>query len=107
LVVQDERREPVKVINPTIKDTDGESYILEGCLSIPGFYTKIRRAEEVTIEYFNENGELKTTINNGLLGRAILHEMDHLLGLTIFDRLSKIDRSTALNKWKKIRRKIK
>lgn len=107
LVVQDQRQEPIKVINPSIKDTDGESYVREGCLSIPGLYTKVRRASEVTIEYFNENGELKTTINDGLLGRAILHEMDHLLGLTIFDRLSKVERTIALEKYKKVMRKLK
>ena len=106
LVVQDERQEPIKVINPVIKDTDGESWREEGCLSIPGLYTKIRRPEEVTIQYFNENGEIKTTINNGLLGRAILHEMDHLSGLTIFDKLSKVERQIVTRKWKLIKRKF-
>jgi peptide deformylase len=106
LVVQGET-EPLKIINPVIQELEGESWLTEGCLSIPGFYTRVKRPDEVLIEYFNEKGERKTTINDGLLGRAILHEMDHLLGLTIFDKLSRVERSVALEKYRKLRKKFK
>jgi peptide deformylase len=105
LIVQGENG-PLKIINPVIQETDGESWLLEGCLSLPGFYTKVTRPEEVLIEYFNEKGEKKTTINDGLLGRAVLHEFDHLSGLTIFDKLSKVEKTIALDKYKKLRRKL-
>jgi peptide deformylase len=106
LVVQDASQEPIKVINPVIKERDGSSWGREGCLSMPGLYLNIKRAKEVVVEYFNEKGELKTTVNDGLLGRAIEHEFDHLDGKMFFENLSKVERSIALQKYSKIKRKL-
>ncbi len=108
LVVQDEHEQPIKVINPRIVEVDTEMlYTREACLSLPGLFVSVNRPKSVTIEYFNELGELKTTYADDLLGRAIQHEMDHLDGLTFLDRLNKIYKSAALKKYKLIKRKLK
>lgn len=74
-------------INPRLKRQQGKRVDEEGCLSLPGQYFKIKRAEAIELEALDENGqaiEFKTT---GLLARIIQHEIDHLNGVLIIDRL--------------------
>lgn len=107
LVVQDERLEPIKMINPVIEEVDGEQFENEGCLSVPGLSLRVRRPKEAVVSYLNEKGERKKTILGDLLGRAAVHEIDHLNGVMFFDKLSKLQRSLALEKYKKLKRKFK
>jgi peptide deformylase len=79
---------PLVLINPTIKRfgralCDAQ----EGCLSIPGVYLDVTRPEEVEVAYKDENGRPQTLKANGLLARAIQHEMDHLNGVMFVDRV--------------------
>jgi peptide deformylase len=79
---------PLVLINPTIKRfgralCDAQ----EGCLSIPGVYLDVSRPEEVEVAYKDENGRPQTLKANGLLARAIQHEMDHLNGVMFVDRV--------------------
>lgn len=80
--------EPRVFINPVITHKDGETTYEEGCLSVPGIYDTVTRAERVTVEAFNENGEKFTLEADGLLAICIQHELDHLMGRVFVEYLS-------------------
>jgi len=88
---------PKIFINPIILKKIGKIVSEEGCLSVPGAFLKIKRAEKIIIEALNEKGEKFKLEANGLLARCLQQEIDHLDGVLILDRLSF---------WKKIRRKL-
>lgn len=75
-------------INPRILETSGESSEAESCLSFPGEMVVLSRPTKVVIKAQNSFGEYFTLEATGLLARCILHEMDHLNGLTFFDRVN-------------------
>lgn len=86
-------------INPTVlqytESTDQET---EGCLSFPGIYVKVKRPREILAEYYDENLEKQTTKISGYSAKCYLHEMDHLLGITFKDRVSKLKWDIAKRK---------
>ena len=96
------KNQKMVVINPEIVEKKGEVLDEEGCLSFPGVYVKVKRAEWVKIKALNEHGEAFEFASDGYLGRCIQHEIDHLDGITFFDRLSKLKRQMAEKKYKKI-----
>jgi peptide deformylase len=77
--------------NPEVVRTSGEQIGFEGCLSVPGFIGEVARADRVTIKALNRNGKEVRIKGEGLLARAILHEIDHLDGVLFIDRLTSID----------------
>jgi len=84
LVVIDVGDGLIEMINPVIVETEGEQVEIEGCLSIPGVYGKVRRPERVVVEYLNREGKKVRTEGHGLLAICICHELDHLDGI-LFD----------------------
>lgn len=80
--MRDEKGEPIKLVlcNPVITQKGKKVRIMEGCLSIPGFFHTIERRHSVTVEYQNEKGEQKRLNAKGLLAQVIQHEVDHLQG---------------------------
>jgi peptide deformylase len=91
-------------INPEIIASSGESICEEGCLSVPGVYEKIHRAEHVTVHALNTHGESFTLEADGLLAICIQHEMDHLKGKVFVEYLSPLKQSRLRAKIKKHRR---
>jgi peptide deformylase len=91
---------PRVFINARILKKEGEILFKEGCLSIPGEYEEVQRAERVTVEFQDLHGEKHTLDAEGLLAVAIQHELDHLEGRLFIDRLSFV-------KSRSIKRKIK
>lgn len=91
-------------INPEIIASSGEGLCEEGCLSVPGIYEKIRRAEHVTVRALNTHGESFTLEADGLLAICIQHEMDHLKGKVFVEYLSPLKQSRLRTKLKKHRR---
>jgi peptide deformylase len=91
-------------VNPEIVSSSGESVYEEGCLSVPGIYEKIRRAECVTVRALNMHGESFTLEADGLLAICIQHEVDHLKGKVFVEYLSQLKQSRLRNKLKKSRR---
>ena len=85
---KDEAEKPRVFINSKIIDKKGECLSVEGCLSIPGIQVELKRSEFITLQYYSLEGEQKKREFNGLLARAIQHEMDHLNGILIVDRIS-------------------
>ncbi len=73
--------EPMILINPVITEKDGEQTGAEGCLSVPGKHGTVTRAEHVVCKALDENMKERTIEGNGLLARAIQHELDHLEGV--------------------------
>lgn len=91
-------------INPRILERDGEQVYEEGCLSVPGVYDTVTRAEKVVVEAMNEKGDTFKLEAHGLLSVCIQHEMDHLLGKVFVEYLSPLKRTRIKNKMLKQQR---
>lgn len=84
-----ETRDQLQVfVNPELISSEGEQIGEEGCLSIPGVYEKVKRAERVVVRYFDLEGREQTLAADGLLAVCIQHEIDHLKGILFIERLS-------------------
>jgi len=88
--VSERRDSLVVLINPEILDASGVSDIEEGCLSVPGIYDTLERAERVKVRAFDANGNAFTLEAQGLLAVCIQHEMDHLKGKVFVESLSQL-----------------
>jgi peptide deformylase len=82
----------IKLINPEIVFSEGQQIGEEGCLSIPGFVSLVKRKERVTVKGLNEEGEQAEIDASGLLARVLQHEIDHIDGILFIDRLSRLKR---------------
>lgn len=85
-------------INPKIIAKEGEQVYEEGCLSVPGVYEEVMRAERVTVEALDEHGKKFRLDAEGLLAVCIQHEMDHLLGKVFVEYLSPLKRNRIKTK---------
>jgi peptide deformylase len=92
-------------INPELLAASGDADVEEGCLSVPGVYEKVRRAERVTVRALDAGGELFTLEAEGLLAVCIQHEMDHLEGKVFVEKLSRLKQSRILGRMKKQERR--
>ncbi len=77
----------VELINPVIMEQSGEQTGDEGCLSVPGRYEKVTRPNYVKVRAQNRNGENIVVEGEGLMARALCHEIDHLDGVVFLDRI--------------------
>lgn len=102
--VSEEKSQPVCLINPEIVDKTGEEEMEEGCLSVPGQYEKVQRADAVTVEYLDKEGEQQSLTTDGLLAVCIQHEIDHLNGKLFVDYLSPLKRNRIRKKLEKMER---
>lgn len=91
----------LKMINPVLKESEGEKVDEEGCLSVPDSVIKIHRSTRVVVEYLDTDGNIKTFEASGFTARVLQHEIDHLNGLLIFDRLNPQERIKFLREYKK------
>lgn len=92
------------LINPEIVSSSGESVHEEGCLSVPGIYEKVRRAERVTVRALNQEGSIFMLEAEGFLATCVQHEMDHLKGKVFVEYLSQLKQSRVRTKLSKRRR---
>ena len=99
--VSEEQDEPRVFINPEITRKEGETISEEGCLSVPGNYAKVERAEAITVKALDENGESFELDAEGLLAICIQHELDHLKGTLFIDYLSPLKRQRIRKKLEK------
>jgi len=99
LVDTSETKDQLQVfINPKILERDGEQIYEEGCLSVPGVYESVTRAEKILVEALDKDGNRFTLEAHGLLSVCIQHEMDHLLGKVFVEYLSPLKRNRIKNK---------
>lgn len=100
-----ETRDQLRVfINPEVVASEGEADREEGCLSVPGYFDKVRRAERITVRALDERGEPFELAAEGMLAVCIQHEMDHLVGKVFVDYLSPLKRARLSTKLRKKRR---
>lgn len=100
-VVGDKKTQTLVLINPEIIAKEGLVDYQEGCLSVPGAYDTVRRAEKVTLRAQDRHGEFYEMSAEGLLAECFQHEIDHLDGKLFIDLLSPLKRSMARKKLKK------
>ena len=103
--VSEDRDRPRCLINPEIIEADGDEEMDEGCLSVPGFYEKVRRAENIRVRAHDEFGEQREFDASGLEAVCIQHEMDHLEGKLFVDYLSNLKRNRIRSKLVKQQKK--
>ena len=96
--VSEERNELRAFINPEIIERHGETVGEEGCLSVPGIYDKVTRAERVRVKALNERGEAFELEADGLLAVCIQHELDHLDGKVFVEYLSQLKQGRIKSK---------
>src|SRR6202790_4008441 len=85
--VSEARNELRVFINPEIVAAEGEAECEEGCLSVPGYYDKVRRAARITVRAQDESGRPFELAADGMLAVCIQHEVDHLVGKVFVDQL--------------------
>ena len=102
--VSEEKNQPQVFINPEIADKAGEQVYQEGCLSVPGIFADVTRANEITVRYLDRQGQAQELQADGLLAVCIQHEMDHLDGKLFVDYLSPLKREMVRKKLAKQRK---
>ena len=95
---------PFVLINPEILEKDGVTVTDEGCLSVPGYYEEVERAEHIKVRFLDRDGEEVELDAEGLLAVCIQHEIDHLDGKLFVDYLSEAKRTRIRKKLLKERR---
>jgi peptide deformylase len=91
----------IVLINPTIVSGSGETETEEGCLSLPGFKGTVSRYAEVVVKGLDSQGQEQTVEADGLLAVCLQHEIDHLEGCLLLDRVSRLKRKMYERKAKK------
>ncbi len=97
----EDKSEQLALINPEIINMWGEEEGEEGCLSVPGEFEIVKRASNIKVRYLDKNGNTVEMETDGLLARAIQHEIDHLDGKLFIDKLSPIRKEMVKKKIKK------
>ena len=102
--VSEEKDTPRVFINPEIVASEGGQVYQEGCLSVPGIYADVTRADEIVVRFLDREGKPQELATDGLLAVCIQHEMDHLDGKLFVDYLSPLKREMVRKKLAKQRR---
>ena len=98
LDVSEEHDQPMVLVNPRILEREGNQVYQEGCLSVPGIYADVERAECIRVEAQDVEGATRIIEADGLLAVCIQHEMDHLRGKVFVEYLSPLKQSRIKNK---------
>jgi peptide deformylase len=98
-------KEPLVMLNPVIKESNGETETEEGCISLPGIYAKVIRPSDITVSYTGLDNERHTLKLSGYPAVVVQHEYDHLEGVLFIDRLGTVARLRLKLKLKELERK--
>jgi len=98
LDISEDKNSPMCLINPEIVSANGFEEMQEGCLSVPGIFENVERAEEITVQALDEKGKQFSCQADGLLAVCIQHEIDHLEGKLFVDYLSPLKRQRIKKK---------
>ena len=101
----EDHKDPLTLVNPELVETWGDPEIAgEGCLSCPGITVPIERNPWARVRFYDFNGDQWEIEGDGLLGRCLQHEIDHLDGITLFERATPRDRIHALTEYEEARK---
>jgi peptide deformylase len=103
--ISEEKNDLLVLINPEIINADGYTTYEEGCLSVPGIYEEVERAETLSLKALDRHGKPFTLQAEGLLAICIQHEMDHLDGKIFVEKLSRLKLNRIVQKIKKNQKK--
>ncbi len=101
LSTREEKAPRIILINPVIVEKDGSIEAEEGCLSIPGYLSTVKRANTVYVKALDREGKEFEIEGTGMLARALQHEIDHLDGMLFIDRMNPIKREFFKRRYKK------
>lgn len=104
--LSEEKNAPMVFINPQIVDRQGGQVYQEGCLSVPGIFADVTRADSITVQYLDRQGQAQELTTDGLLAVCIQHEIDHLEGKLFIDYLSPLKREMVRKKLAKSRKHV-
>lgn len=104
--VSEEKDTPQVFINPEIVASEGGQVYQEGCLSVPGIFADVTRANDITVRYLDRQGQPQELTTDGVLAVCIQHEMDHLDGKLFIDYLSPLKREMVRKKLAKQRKHV-
>ena len=102
--VTEDKSRPLVFVNPVIGARQGEQVYQEGCLSVPGIYADVTRADQIDVHFLDREGKPQELRVDGLLAVCIQHEMDHLDGKLFVDYLSPLKREMVRKKLAKARK---
>ncbi len=102
--VSEEKDRPMVFVNPQVVMCSGEQIYQEGCLSVPGIFADVARANEITVRFLDREGRAQELQVDGLLAVCIQHEIDHLDGKLFVDYLSPLKREMVRKKLAKAKR---
>lgn len=102
--ISEQKDEPKILINPEILEQEGVEEMDEGCLSVPGYYETVSRAEKVRVRAQDENGDFFEIVADDLEAVCIQHEMDHLEGKLFVDYISSLKRDRIRKKLEKLKK---
>ena len=102
--ISQEKTDPYILINPQLLEKDGVIVSEEGCLSVPGYYEEVERAEHIRVSFLNRDGAEVEMEANGMLAVCFQHEIDHLDGKLFVDYLSEAKRQRIRNRLVRDRR---
>ena len=103
--ISEEKNQPLCLINPEITEREGSEEMDEGCLSVPGVFETVKRAERVKMQALDRDGQPYQIETSGLLAVCIQHEIDHLEGKLFVDYLSEFKRRRIKKKLTKARKR--
>ncbi len=98
-------KELITLVNPEIVETEGQVVNEEGCLSLPGIHENVTRAEQVLVRGYDLDERQREIEASGLLARVLQHEIDHLEGVLLIDRISRLKRGIIQRKLRKMMQK--
>lgn len=96
--VSEDKSQPLALVNPEIVSKDGVEVMEEGCLSVPGYFEEVERAENIVVRFLDRDGKPQQLAADGLLAVCIQHEIDHLDGKLFVDYLSQLKRQRIRKK---------
>ena len=99
--VSETQDDPLVLINPVLLETTGSEEMEEGCLSVPGYYEKVKRADKIRVKALDREGDDFEAEMDGLLAVCVQHEIDHLDGKLFVDYLSNLKRQRIRKKLEK------
>ncbi|MFQ5579138.1 MAG: peptide deformylase [Nitrospiria bacterium] len=99
--IPDKIKGPAVIMNPEIVEIEGEVIADEGCLSLPGYFEKVKRAVRVQLKGLDREGKDIRIEAEGLFARMLQHEVDHINGVLMVDRFSSLKKDIFLRKFKK------